>query len=81
MFRTQKHKRDLSYFRKAGMLLLIPILWGVCPVVGYFIGYLLDLLFHTETLLRLIFLFLGIGAAIRETYIITRRFARGISEE
>ncbi len=67
---------DTTYFRKVGMLLFIPILWAVSPAVGYGIGYVLDRIFNTGDVCSVVFVFLGIGAAARETYLITQRVAR-----
>lgn len=61
------------------MLLFIPVLLGVCPLIGYFLGWLLDRIFHTD-FLYIIFIFVGLGAAARETYLIVRRVYKNTNE-
>ena len=60
--------------RSAGLLLAIPTLLIVSPLVGAFLGRLLDKRFGTSPWLLIVGLVLGFVAAGRETYLIYRRF-------
>ena len=59
--------------RTAGLLLAIPTLLIVSPLVGFFLGNLVDRRLHTAPWLGIIGLLLGFAAAGRETYRIYRR--------
>lgn len=71
-----KKKSAGQYYRKVGMLVFVPFIWVAAPGVGFVIGNLLDGLFKTGYILSVIFVFLGMGAAARETYMITKRVSR-----
>ena len=60
--------------RSAGLLLAIPTLLIVAPLVGFWIGDLLDRRFHTGPWLGIAGLVVGFAAAGRETYQIYRRY-------
>ncbi len=53
--------------RAIGLLGVIPMMIGVGPMVGYFIGDWLDEKFGTGPYLMILFIVLGFGAAIKET--------------
>jgi ATP synthase protein I len=55
-----------SIARVVGLLGTIPLILAVAPLVGYFLGSLLDRWLHTGWVLRLVFLGLGFVAGIRE---------------
>ncbi len=76
MARTGKTQQNIDYVRKAGMMLFIPFLLGACPAIGYFLGSLVDKIFHTQNVFSIIFIFLGLAAAARETYVIVRRASK-----
>jgi len=59
--------------RTAGLLLAIPTLLIVSPLVGFFLGNLVDRRLHTAPWLGILGLVLGFAAAGRETYRIYRR--------
>jgi len=70
-------RRDRSSFsglRSAGMLLAIPTLLIVSPLLGGWIGSLLDRRFKSSPWLLILGLILGFVAAGRETYQIYRRY-------
>ena len=69
-------KDDGSYgaLRSAGLLLAIPTLLIVSPLVGFFLGSLLDRWLKTTPWIGLVGLVLGFAAAGRETYLIYRRY-------
>jgi F0F1-type ATP synthase assembly protein I len=60
--------------RSAGMLLAIPTILIVSPLVGFFLGSLVDGRFGTSPWFVIIGLILGFVTAGRETYLIYRRF-------
>jgi len=55
------------------MLLAIPTLLIVSPLVGFFLGSLLDNKIKTSPWFTIVGLILGFAAAGRETYLIYRR--------
>ena len=70
----QDPKERYSTLRTGGLLLAIPTLLIVSPMVGFFIGSLLDRWLKTSPWLSLLGLALGFAAAGRETYLIYRRY-------
>jgi len=54
---------------------------GVSVAIGVAIGYFLDRYFHTGPWLTLIFLFLGIAAAFRALFSLTKRLDRNESRK
>jgi len=74
---------DSSRFRAMRLVAtlgMIPILLAVSPLTGYGIGYLLDRWLHTGQVLRLVFLFLGFVAGVREMIRLIRRAQRDFDE-
>ncbi len=70
-----------SALRTGGLLLAIPTLLIVSPLVGFFLGSLLDRWLKTTPWFSILGLILGFGAAGRETYLIYRRYEREAEEE
>ena len=68
-------QKDPRYagLRSAGLLLAVPTLLIVAPLLGAFLGHLLDRRFGTSHWLAGIGLVLGFIAAGRETYRIMQR--------
>jgi ATP synthase protein I len=60
--------------RAAGLLLAIPTLLIVSPLVGFFLGNLLDRWIKTSPWFTILGLVLGFVAGGRETYLIYRRY-------
>lgn len=60
--------------RTAGLLLAIPTLLIVSPLVGFFLGSLVDRWAKTSPWFTIVGLILGFVAAGRETYLIYRRY-------
>lgn len=58
--------------RQVGLLTTIPLLLLASPVVGFFLGKLLDRWFHTR-FLTVVFLGLGLVAGVREVVQILRK--------
>jgi F0F1-type ATP synthase assembly protein I len=54
--------------RQIGLLTSIPIVLAVCPLVGFFLGKLLDNYFHTEPYLMTICTIFGFAAGGIEVY-------------
>ena len=63
-----------SSLRSAGLLLAIPTLLIVSPLVGFFMGGLVDRWLKSSPWFGVLGLFLGFAAAGRETYRIYRRY-------
>jgi len=70
-----------SALRTGGMLLAIPTLLIVSPMVGFFLGSLLDRRLKIAPWLSIIGLVLGFAAAGRETYLIYRRYQQEAEQE
>lgn len=58
---------DYNSFKKLGIATSIPFVMAGGPIVGFFIGRFLDIRFHTQPYLMLIFLIIGFAAGIRQT--------------
>ena len=70
----QDSKRGFySAARQVGILTLIPAVLAVSPIVGYFIGHLLDRRFGTDPYLTIAFIVLGFVAGGREVARLVRR--------
>lgn len=65
MFKSPKDGR--RNLRAIGLLGVIPMLIGVGPMIGYFIGDWLDGKFGTGPYLMILFIAIGFGAAVKET--------------
>lgn len=65
MFKSPKDGR--RNLRAIGLLGVIPMLIGVGPMIGYFIGDWLDNKFGTGPYLMILFIAIGFGAAVKET--------------
>ena len=70
-----------SALRTGGLLLAIPTLLIVSPMVGFFLGSLVDRWLKTLPWFGILGLILGFGAAGRETYLIYRRYLKEAEEE
>lgn len=64
--------------RQIGIFITVPFVLAVPPVVGWFIGSLLDSYFGTAPYLMLLLIALGIAAGFREFYRIIKRYGNGI---
>lgn len=73
MSEPRRTKAEYSALRSAGMLLAIPTLLIVAPLVGYFMGSLVDRWLKSAPWFGILGLMLGFAAAGRETYLIYRR--------
>ena len=62
--------------RQLSLYLTIPMLLFVSPLVGLFLGRLLDRWLHTDPILMIVFLALGFVAGGREVYRILARVTR-----
>jgi F0F1-type ATP synthase assembly protein I len=60
--------------RTAGLLLAIPALLIVSPLVGFFLGSLVDRWAKTSPWFTIVGLVLGFAAGGRETHLIYRRY-------
>lgn len=67
--------------RSAGLLLAIPTLLIVSPLVGFFLGSLLDRRLGIAPWLTIVGLVLGFAAGARETSRIYRRYLADTEEE
>jgi len=62
--------------RQAGVVATIPIMLGIGPVVGLYLGKGLDHLWSTSPIFSYVGLVLGFLAAIRETYRIIKQLSK-----
>ena len=81
MARPERPGPRFEGLRSAGLLLAIPTLRIVAPLVGFFLGSLLDRRLKTTPWLGIVGLVLGFAAAGRETYLIYRRYLAEAEEE
>ncbi len=65
-------RKDYDSIRQIGLLTTIPFLLLASPLIGWFLGKLLDRVFHTA-FLAWVFLALGMIAGIREVIRVIRR--------
>lgn len=79
--KKRKKKKERSQYRQIGLLGTIPILIGVGPVVGFFIGRWLDGKFGTEPYLMIVFLIIGFVASGREIYGIIKQAEKDIDND
>lgn len=70
----KEKQKDLRQF---GTFVTIPFVLGGAPVVGWFIGSLLDKIGDTSPFFMYVFIVLGFVAGVREVYRIIRRFGDG----
>lgn len=69
----QRLFKDYDSFKKLGLATSIPFVMAAGPIVGYFIGRFLDMAFHTQPWLMLIFLSIGFVAGIKQTVSLIRQ--------
>jgi F0F1-type ATP synthase assembly protein I len=70
-----------SGLRRGGLLLAIPTLLIVSPMVGFFLGNMMDRWLKTPPWFGILGLVLGFAAGGRETYLIYRRYQTEVEEE
>lgn len=68
-----KSQKDQSALRKASMLMTIPTLLIASPLVGFFLGSVVDRKFGTDPWVSFAGVILGFVAAGRQITIIVRR--------
>ena len=71
-------KKEDELIRQLGLLTVIPILLAVGPLVGMFIGDLLDGWLGTEPYLMYLFIVLGFVSAGKETYKLIKRVSKDL---
>jgi F0F1-type ATP synthase assembly protein I len=64
------------HVRQALLLVAIPMLMLAAPIIGYVIGRVLDSMLDTTPWLRILFLFIGLGAGMHQSVTIITRVAR-----
>ena len=74
MSEPRRKNGENSPLRTAGLLLSIPMLLIVAPLVGFFLGNLVDRWLKSSPWFGILGLVLGFAAAGRETYLIYRRY-------
>lgn len=62
------NERDVEYLKNYVSLSTVGIMFVVCVMLGYGIGYYLDKFFHTSPYLMLLFTVLGMIAGFLELY-------------
>ena len=66
----------LKGYRQVARATTIPLMLLAGPAAGYFIGYLLDRLFDTENIFKVIFLLMGVVAGGMESYKIIKQIQK-----
>ena len=66
-------RKNGSDIGRIGLLAAIPAIFMVAPLIGFFIGYLLDGWLGTDPYLMVLGILLGFGAAANETYVIIKK--------
>ena len=69
-------KKGRTDYRQLGLLGTIPFLIAVSPVIGYFIGKWIDEKLGTDPIFMVVFIGLGVAAAIKETVKIIKEASR-----
>lgn len=67
-----------SPYRAIGLLTTIPLMLGVAPLIGWWLGQWADRRAGTDWIFQAVGVAVGIGAAIRETVLIIRRAQRDL---
>jgi F0F1-type ATP synthase assembly protein I len=75
---TDDRERKARYVRLVGTLAMVPFVLAAGPLTGYLLGRLLDSWLGTEPILSVIFLALGLAAAVREIARIVRRAGKDL---
>ena len=70
---AEKNDEKSQLIRQIGLLTVIPILLAVGPLVGMFIGNLLDKWLGTEPYLMYVFIALGFIASGKEVWRLVKR--------
>lgn len=70
-------ERDVEYLKNYVSLSTVGIMFVVCVMLGYGIGYYLDKFFHTSPYLMLLFTIFGMLAGFIELW----KIAKGISKK
>ncbi len=73
-------KGSYNYYRAALSLATIPLMIGVAPAIGWWLGRLADRKFGTDWIFQAIGVVLGLGAAVRETVFLIRRAQKDLDE-
>ncbi len=69
-------KKGNTDYRQLGLLGTIPFLIAVSPLIGFFIGKWLDEKLGTDPIFLIVFIGLGLAAAIKETVKIIKEASR-----
>lgn len=77
----EKKDEFYSTLRQAGIYTAIPILLALGPIIGYFIGNLLDKKLHTEPYLMILFIIFGFIASGKEVYNLVKIAMRDMDRE
>jgi F0F1-type ATP synthase assembly protein I len=64
---TENDPKKVTGWRQVGLLSSIPFILALAPIIGFFIGQLLDRHFRTRPWLSVILLLFGFIAGVRET--------------
>jgi len=79
----QKDKdiKTAQRMKNIGRVIMIPMILVASPIVGYFFGYILDYFLKTNPWFKIIFLFLGVAAGIKETIKAIKDFERDVDSK
>jgi len=70
-----------SYYGIVMTLASIPFILGVAPIIGWWLGRLIDRKLGTDWVFQVVGLVLGLGAAARETYLLIRRVQKDLDRK
>lgn len=70
-----------SYYGIVMTLASIPFILGVAPIIGWWLGRLIDRKLGTDWVFQVVGLVLGLGAAARETYLLIQRVQRDLDRK
>lgn len=70
------NKKGRTDYRQIGLLGTIPFIIAVSPLIGYFIGGWIDKKLGTDPIFMVVFIGLGLAAAVKETVKIIKEASR-----
>jgi len=73
MLNVEHKNKKSKRLRAIGFAAGIPLIMGLSPITGYFIGKGFDYIFSTAPWGKLLFLFIGLAAGFREAIVIIKK--------
>jgi len=69
-----------NYYRAALLLATLPLTLGVAPLIGWWLGRLVDRKLGTDWVFQAVGIALGFAAAARETVLLIRRVQKDLEQ-